>query len=256
MAILVTRPEPDNEKTAAALRALGYDALVSPMLRYEAIAFHGEDDAAYDGVVITSANAIRAIESHPSRSHLFGLRTFTVGDQTATAARAAGFGDVVSAKADAHALASLIVKNAAAGKLKKQATLCYLAGADLSHDLAADLGARGFTVVTHTTYRMIPLSGFPDGISQAFRAGGIEAVLHYSRRSARAFLEAARAEGVEISALALPQCCISETVAGTLREAGATQVVSARTPDEAGMFEALDRIVKPSSKGSSKRVSK
>ncbi len=37
----------------------------------------------------------------------------------------------------------------------------------------------------------------------------IEAVLHYSQRSARAFLEAARADGVEITALAVPQCCIS-----------------------------------------------
>ena len=46
-------------------------------------------------------------------------------------------------------------------------------------------------------------------------------MLHYSRRSARAFLEAARADGVEISALAVPQCCISANVAAILREAGA-----------------------------------
>lgn len=248
MAILVTRPEPDNAKTAAALRARGYEPLLSPMLRYEAIPFHGEDDAAYDGVVITSANAIRVIENHPSRRHLFGVRAFAVGEATAEAARSAGFGDVVSAKTGAKALGDLIVKNAAAGKLKTHATLCYLAGADLAHDLAADLGARGFTVVTHTTYRMIPVAAFPDGIGQAFRAGGIQAVLHYSRRSARAFLEAARADGIEISALALPQCCISEPVAGILREAGAMQVVAARTPDEAATFDALDRIVKPSSK--------
>jgi uroporphyrinogen-III synthase len=248
MAILVTRPAPDNKKTAAALRARGYTALLSPMMRYEAIPFHDEDDAAYDGVVITSANAIRAIESHPSRTRLFGLRAFAVGEQTAEAARNAGFGDVVSAKAGARALGDLIVKNAAAGHLKKNATLCYLAGADLAHDLAADLGARGFTVVTHTTYRMVPVAGFPAGISDAFRDGGIDAVLHYSRRSARAFLDAARADGIEISALALPQCCISDAVAGLLREAGAMQVAAARTPDEAAVFEVLDRTIKPASK--------
>ncbi|CAN5168929.1 uroporphyrinogen-III synthase [soil metagenome] len=248
MAILVTRPEPDNEKTAAALRARGYDALLAPMMRYEAIPFHGEDDAAYDGVVITSANAIRAIESHPSRRRLFGLRAFAVGDHTAEAARNAGFGDVVSAAAGARELSDLIVKAVTAGELKRGATLCYLAGADLAHDLAADLGVRGFTVVTHTTYRMVPVAGFPAGISDAFRAGGVEAVLHYSRRSARAFLEAARAEGVEISALALPQCCISDAVAGILREAGAMQVAAARAPDEQGVFDALDRTLKPASK--------
>jgi uroporphyrinogen-III synthase len=76
-------------------------------------------------------------------------------------------------------------------------------------------------------------------------ASRIEAVLHYSRRSARAFLEAARSGGVEISALALPQCCISSAVAAVLRDAGATQVLAAAQPDENALFEALDRALKP-----------
>ena len=248
MAVLVTRPEPDNEKTAAALRARGYDAALAPMMRYESIPFHDEDDAAYDGVVITSANSIRAIENHPSRLHLFGLRTFAVGEHSAEAARSAGFRDVTSAKAGARELSDLLVKDVAAKKLKNGATLCYLAGADLAHDLAADLGARGFTVVTHTTYRMVPVMGFPAGIGDAFRKGGIDAVLHYSRRSARAFLDAVKLDGIEISALAVPQCCISDAVAAILREAGAIQVAAARTPDEAGVLDALDRTLKPASK--------
>ncbi len=244
MAILVTRPAPDNEKTAAALRARGYKVLLSPMLRFEDIPFHDEDDAAYDGVVVTSANAIRAIADHPSRMHLFKLPAFAVGEQTAAAARDAGFTDVISGKANAGALGDLIAKKGSAGKLKKGATLCYLAGADLAHDLAADLGARGFTIITHTTYRMVPVAGFAAHVADAFRAGGIAAVLHYSRRSARAYLDAARQDGVEISALSLPQCCISETVAGVLREAGAMQVAAARTPDENAIFDVLDRTVK------------
>jgi uroporphyrinogen-III synthase len=75
----------------------------------------------------------------------------------------------------------------------------------------------------------------------------IEAVLHYSRRSARAFLEAARAGGVEISALALPQCCISATVAAILRDAGASQVTAAASPDENALFEALGRALRSQS---------
>jgi uroporphyrinogen-III synthase len=69
-------------------------------------------------------------------------------------------------------------------------------------------------------------------------------VLHYSRRSARAFLQAARAGGVEISALAIPQCCISAQVATVVRDAGATQVVVAATPDENALLEALDRALR------------
>jgi uroporphyrinogen-III synthase len=128
--------------------------------------------------------------------------------------------------------------------LKKASPLLYLAGADLARDLAGELGERGFTVVTQTTYRMIPVAKLPREVCDAFAANGVEAVLHYSRRSARAFLEAARAAGVEISALAIPQCCISDAVAAVVRDAGASHVIVARSPDENAVFEALDRALR------------
>jgi uroporphyrinogen-III synthase len=88
----------------------------------------------------------------------------------------------------------------------------------------------------------------PRETSEAFAANGVEAVLHYSRRSARAFLEAARAAGVEISALAVPQCCISANVASILRDAGATQVMVAAAPDENALFDLLDRALRAGSR--------
>jgi uroporphyrinogen-III synthase len=81
-------------------------------------------------------------------------------------------------------------------------------------------------------------------VCDAFAANQVAAVLHYSRRSARAFLEAARAAGVEISALAIPQCCISATVASVVRDAGASQVMAAASPDENALFEVLDRALR------------
>ena len=56
-------------------------------------------------------------------------------------------------------------------------------------------------------------------------------------------VEAARAGGVEISALALPQCCLSAAIAEVVREAGATQVTVAARPDENALFEALRRAL-------------
>jgi uroporphyrinogen-III synthase len=94
------------------------------------------------------------------------------------------------------------------------------------------------------TYRMAAVASLPTEVSKAFAANRIEAVLHYSKRSARAFLDAARAAGVEISALAVTQCCISDSVAAVLREAGASQVVVAATPDENALLGALDRALR------------
>jgi uroporphyrinogen-III synthase len=245
MAVLVTRPHPDDEATASALRARGFEVLQAPMLRFEPVPFHDDADASYGAVIVTSANALRGIAPHLAGSRLLKLRLFAVGEHTASAARDAGFGEVVTAKGDAAALRDLVLGSVKSKQLKKASTLLYLAGADLARDLAGELGERGFNVVTHTTYRMIPVSRLPRDTCDAFAANRIEAVLHYSRRSARAFLEAARAAGVEISALAVPQCCLSDAVASVVRDAGAPQVMVARSPDENALFETLDRALRP-----------
>jgi len=245
MAVLVTRPHPDDETTAKALRARGLEVLRAPMLRFEPVPFQEDADARYGAVIVTSANALRAIASQLAGSRLLKLPLFAVGEHTATAARDAGFGEVIASQGGASALRDLVLAAVKSKQLKKTSTLLYLAGADLARDLGGELGDKGFTVVTHTTYRMVPAPSLPREVSDAFVAHRIEAVLHYSRRSARAFLEAARAGGVEISALALPQCCISAAVAAVLRDAGATQVTAAASPDENALIEALERALRP-----------
>jgi uroporphyrinogen-III synthase len=245
MAVLVTRPSPDDEATAEALRARGFEVLRAPMLRFEAVPFQDDVDATYGAVMVTSANALRAVAPHLAGSRLLKLPLFAVGENTAAAARDAGFGDVIVSKGDAGALRDLVLASAKSKQLKKTAPLLYLAGADLARDLAGEIGEKGFAVVTQTTYRMVPVPSLPREICDAFVAHEIEAVLHYSRRSARAFLEAARSGGVEVSALALPQCCISAGVATVLRDAGASQVAAAASPEEKALFEALERALQP-----------
>ena len=249
MAILVTRPQPDNAATVAALRGRGLTVLPAPMLRFEPVAFElDEADAGIGAVVVTSASALRAIEGKAVVAHLSGLPLFAVGERTAQAAREIGFGNVISADGDAMALRDLLIERVRAKTLKKTATLLYLAGADLARDLAGELGDRGFNVVTQTTYRMAPILSLPRDVCEAFAGNAVEAVLHYSRRSARAFLDAARAGGVEISALAVPQCCLSDSIAAIVRDAGASQVVVAARSDEKALFEALDRALSPGSR--------
>jgi uroporphyrinogen-III synthase len=239
MAVLVTRPHPDNEATALALRERGFEAVLAPMLRFEQVPLPDELDAGFDAVVVTSANALRAVEAQ--LNPLLALPLFAVGNHTAAEARRLGFTQVISADGDAAKLRGRLRKD-----LKKKARrLLYLAAADLSRDLATDLGEHGFEVVTRTTYRMVALAGLSREARDAFAANEVEAVLHYSQRTARAFLEAARAEGVEITALALPQCCISANVAAILHEAGAVQVLSAASPDENALFGALERVLRP-----------
>jgi uroporphyrinogen-III synthase len=237
MAVLVTRPHPDNEATAHALRERGFDVVLAPVMRFERVPLPDDLDGDFDGVIATSANALRAAEAQAGA--LLALPFFAVGARTADEARRIGFTNVISADGDAAMLRARVREG-----FGEPGRLLYLAGNDLSRDLAAELAEDGFEVVTHTTYRMVALAGLPAETRAAFAANGVEAVLHYSQRSARAFLEAARAEGVEISALAVPQCCISADVAAILHEAGAVQVLSAASPDENALLGALERALR------------
>src|SRR5450759_676019 len=244
IAVLVTRPHPDDETTATSLRARGFEVLRAPVLRFEPVAFRDDGEAHYGAVVVTSANALRGIEHQLKGHRLLELPLFAVGEHTASAARRAGFTHVISANGDATSLLDSVLARVKAKELKKASTLLYLAGEDRARDLASELDERGLRVVTQTTYRMIPVGSLPYEVCDAFAANRVEAVLHYSRRSARAFLDAAGAGGVEISALAIAQCCISAAVASVVRDAGATQVMVAASPDENALFEALDRALR------------
>jgi uroporphyrinogen-III synthase len=244
MAVLVTRPSPDNDRSAAALRARGFDVLLAPMLRFEPVALPSELGEELGAVIITSANALRAVAPQLDGSPLKRLPLFAVGEQTASAARDAGFVKVIVAEGDSAALRDLIAASVKTRVFKKRETLLYFAAADISRDLAGELSARGLHVVTQTAYRMAQVAHLPREVCAAFAASAIEAVLHYSRRSAEAFVAAARDDGVEISALAVPQCCISASVAEVLREAGAARVTVAVQPDENKLLEGLTRALR------------
>src|SRR5262249_11037217 len=96
MRLLVTRPQGDGERTAARLRARGHTVTLAPLLRVEAVDFELPREP-LSAVVMTSANAARAVAGHPRREALVALPAFTVGRHTAEAARAAGFRDVACA---------------------------------------------------------------------------------------------------------------------------------------------------------------
>ena len=85
MRLLVTRPQADGERTAARLRARGHHVTLAPLLRIEPVDFEFPR-APLSAVVITSANAARAIARHSRREALTALTAFTVGRHTAEAA--------------------------------------------------------------------------------------------------------------------------------------------------------------------------
>ena len=229
--VLVTRPEPDAERTAGALRARGHVVVVAPLMRIEAVADAEIGNGPWAAILITSANAARAIAAHRRFAELRALPVFVVGQHSAEATRAAGFAGAISADGDGADLARLVAE-----RLKPGMPLLYLAGADRSGDLAGALGACGFAVRTAVVYRAVALGVVPREATDAL-AGGIDAVLHFSRRSAEAYVNAAHGSGLDERALIKPaHLCLSAQVAEPLARAGAADIRIPTKPVEAALL--------------------
>ena len=231
MRLLVTRPEPDGERTADDLRARGHDVVAAALLRMESVDFKLADEA-YAAVVMTSANAARAIAGHPQRERLMSLKVFTVGRHTAAAARAAGFCDVHSADGDKHDLVQLFGAHRF-GDLAASTPLLYLAGEDRAGDL--DLGK--VPVRTVVAYRAVKAERFPPSVETALAGGDLDGVLHFSRRSAQAYLDCAVRAGILERALAPLHFCLSRQVCEPLAAAGAGAIRVAPRPEAAALVD-------------------
>jgi uroporphyrinogen-III synthase len=182
---------------------------LAPMLRMQALdcAFA---DQPYAAVVMTSANAARAIAGHPRRAELAKLAAFTVGRHTAQAAQAVGFRDVECANGDRNDLAKLLRARLAASS----GPLLYLAGEERAGEV--ELAQSPASIITAVVYRMIAAERFPAAAASALAARQIDGVLHFSRRSAQAYVDCACRAGLLRHALEPLHFCLSRQVAEPL----------------------------------------
>jgi len=232
MHVLVTRPEPDGERTAQKLRARGCDVLLGPVLRIRHLEEADLGPGPWDAVAVTSANAAHAIERHSRRLEMMRLPVLTVGRRTAEAARTVGFTNIASAHGNEQALAQLIGDRVARGK-----KILYLVGEDRAGDLAIAVAPHGVRVETVVVYRAVAAEHLPDAASAALRAGEVNGVLHFSRRSAVIYLDCAKAAGLLDSALRPFHYCLSQAVAEPLVAAGASRVMAAQSPEENALLD-------------------
>jgi uroporphyrinogen-III synthase len=234
MRLVITRPQADGERTAAALRARGHDVLVAPLLRVEPVA--ANLFGSWSAVIITSANAPGAIAGHPASKALFDLPLFAVGRRSADAARLAGFSNVTTAGGDVRDLVRLIAER----HTDASAPLLYLAGEDRATDLVAELVAHGITAEMAVVYRAAT-APFPPELTAALQAGDVEAVLHFSKRSAENYIAGARKAGINEQALGVRHICLSGQIAEPLSKAGAGRIAITPRPDEAALIASLER---------------
>ena len=116
--VIVLRPEPGASETLAKARELGLEPVSVPLFDIEAMDW-AMPDGAFDGVLLTSANAVR--QAGDALQELRALPAYAVGDATAEAARDAGFD--IKATGDAGVERLL-------GSIDQELRLIHLCGED------------------------------------------------------------------------------------------------------------------------------
>ncbi|MGB6537010.1 MAG: uroporphyrinogen-III synthase [Xanthobacteraceae bacterium] len=230
MRLLLTRPEPDAQRTAGTLRARGHTVIEVPLIRIEAVADVQIAAGPWAAILLTSANAARALAAHEQLRLLLDRPVFAVGAHSAQAMREAGFANVTSAEGDAEDLVRTVAERMPPG-----ASALYLTGEDRSGDLAGDLRAHGLFVHMVVLYRAAAVQRLPQAAIEAL-GDGIDGILHFSPRSAEAYVHAAAAAGILPSALKPVQLCLSARAAAPLRRAGAAAIRIAPHPSEAALL--------------------
>lgn len=238
MRLLVTRPEPECERTAALLRERGHEVLLLPLLRIELIADAELGAGPWAAVLFTSANAVRAVAAHRRFHELASLPVYTVGRRTKAAAAAAGFASVLSADANVNALARLVARKLPA---PPSLPLLYCAGEDRTGDLAGALQMLGLDVETVLVYRAMMVDNLSPDVRAAFVFGTIDAVLHYSARTAAAFVAATARAGIGDLSTQARHLCLSAQVAAPLAAAGAKAIEVANEPHEQALLALIGR---------------
>ncbi|MBP1887737.1 uroporphyrinogen-III synthase [Sinorhizobium mexicanum] len=237
MRVLVTRPRPAAAATALKLEAMGHEAILLPLMQAEHLvaAVGTALKQSHGAIALTSAEATRVLEAldHALKPHL-ATPLFCVGEATGRAAADLGFTDIHVGPGTGEGLAEPI---AAAFPLGPPEPLLYLAGSPRSDGLERALRQRGIDHRTVECYRMTPVDHRSDELSGLLRAGQVDAVLLYSRESARQFTTLLSRSRLSAAALSRRYLCLSASIAEVLPPDAATEI--AALPDEEHLLRRL-----------------
>lgn len=229
--MLITRPEPGGQETAARVAALGWQPVLAPAL---VLAPRALSLPSAQALLLTSRAAARALPPP-----MAALPVLAVGEATAAEARAAGWPQVRAAGGTAVELARLATEllDPARGPL------LLAVGEGYGLDLAADLRGRGFRVLRRIAYAAKPAAALPDEAIVALAQGKVRTILFHSPRSASCAITLLRAAGLAATAAQTEALAISPRVAAAAAAAIAPLAwrgvrVAAR-PDEDALLALL-----------------
>ena len=246
--VLVTRALHQAGKLSDGLRALGAEPVEVPVLEIRPpVSFEPLDEALhnldrYDWLILTSANAVRALAERAAALEIGSVQPATmkvaaIGTATAAAARKAGF--LITLVPASYVAESLVEELAAQVSGEK----ILLARAAIARDVIPDsLRKAGAVVEVVDAYRNVLPEAAPKQLREAI-AQGIDAATFTSSSSATHLVEAARLASLAWPLATIPAISIGPIASQTLRELGWPPAAEADNSDIPGLIAAVVRVL-------------
>ena len=211
MHILLTRPLEDCSEMIVKFKSLGHQVSHLPLLSVEKVAHDKINFADFNGIIFTSANAVKFI-NHDEINKI--IKCFCVGEITEKKARSFGFQNTIAAEGNVSNLKELILQNydASSGKL------LYVSGETISVDLDQQLINEGYSIKRIVNYRVNQNKNFNEDFVKELKQNMPDMVYVYSQNSGSSFLNFIKIHQLESLWMDTNLMCIGEKTSSILNE--------------------------------------
>ena len=211
MHILLTRPLEDCSEMIIKFQSLGHQVSHLPLLSVDKIIYDEIDFTDYDGMIFTSANAVKFLNLNKIDKT---IKCFCVGEATEKKARNLGFQNTFAAGGNVSNLKELIIQNynSSTGKL------LYVSGEKISVNLDQQLLDEGYKIKRIINYKVNQNKNFSEQFVKELKKNMPNMVYIYSQNSAQSFLNFIKFHQLEGLCKDTNLMCIGEKTSSILNE--------------------------------------
>ena len=211
MHILFTRPLEDSSEMILKFQKLGHKVSHLPLLKIEEINIGEINFFEYQGIIFTSANAVKFLDIKKIDKKML---CFCVGNVTEKKARSRGFQNVITAEGNVRNLKELILQNFN----KKDGKLLYVSGKIVSIDLSQQLEKEGYKIKKIINYRADYNKNFDEKFISELKLKLPDIIYIYSQNSASSFLNFIKTYQFDSLFMDTNLMCIGEKTSAILNE--------------------------------------
>ena len=212
MNIIFTRPLIDSEDLMMNFFSSGHKVIHMPTLSIASANMEPIDARYYDGLIFTSANAVRFLKmKHDDKK----IKCFCVGSLTERSLRLKGFNNTVAATGTVNALKNIIINSE-----RNIKNLAYLCGDVISYDLDKELIREGFKIRKIINYTSTKILDLNQESMDLIKRHPANIALIYSKRSAESFIEIVKKYSLNGLMTESRVLCISEKVLSVFKNLG------------------------------------